>query len=102
MQLQCISASLSAGVGQFIDPNGNDITSDSSLVSVGDVTDPGYASLSLQNTGSNMQGVHQCVIPDEDGVQKYLHVGIYYGTFNSKSEIAFNTTNFIICFMIFF
>ncbi len=84
MPLQCISASLSANIGQFTAPNGNDITGDSSLVTAGDATDPGYLSLNLQNSGSNSQGVHRCIIPDENGIQNYLFVGIYFGSFNGK------------------
>ena len=82
--LQCISASSSISIGQFILPNGNDVTNDSSLVSIGNVSDPGYLSLNLANMGSTIQGVHQCIIPDENSVLNNLYVGIYYGSFNSE------------------
>ena len=81
-QLQCISASMSAGVGQFIAPNGTDITNDSSIVTIGNDTDPGYISLELQDIVAANQGVFKCVIPDEDGLEQHLHIGISYGPFN--------------------
>lgn len=87
-QLQCISASRSANVGRLILPNGGDITSHSS-VTVGDSTDPGFVSLGLQNSAtltSSNQGVYRCIIPDENGVQQYLHFGLYHGRFNSMFE----------------
>jgi len=83
--LQCISAAPSAGIGKFILPNGNDVTNDSSLVSVGGINDPGYLSLNLPSIGSSIQGVHRCIIQDENGILNYLHVGVYYGSFNCKS-----------------
>lgn len=82
-QLQCISASRSANVGQWISPNGNDITNNSLITSVGNITDPGFISLELQSITINNQGVYTCVIPDENGVQQYLYIGIYYGRFSS-------------------
>ncbi len=85
-QLQCISASGSTDVGQLIAPNGNDITNLSSIVSFENITDPGVIVLDLENdasfTASN-QGVFTCIIPDENGEQQYLYIGIYYGRFNS-------------------
>ncbi len=85
-ELQCISASRSADVGRLIAPNGNDITNNTSIVTVGSITDPGFISLELQNSISfirSNQGVYTCIIPDENGTQQYLHTGIYYGGFNS-------------------
>ena len=83
-ELNCISASRSADIGQFIAPNGNDITNDSS-VTIGDGSDPGHVSIQLQSGGE--EGVYSCVIPDENDVEQYLHVGIYYGAFNSKWSV---------------
>ena len=83
-QLQCVSALASTNVGQFIAPNGSDISNDSSVVTSGDASDPGFVSLQLSSFINNNQGVYTCIIPDEYGVQQYLHVGIYYGRFNSK------------------
>ena len=81
-QLQCISASTSPGVGQFVAPNGTDITNASSIITIGNSTDPGYISLELQDIVATNQGVYKCVIPDENGVEQHLHVGISYGPFN--------------------
>ena len=73
---------MSAGVGQFIAPNGTDISNNSSVITIGNVTDPGYISLELQDIVVTNQGIYRCVIPDEDGVQQILHIGISYGPFN--------------------
>lgn len=81
-KLQCISASMSDGVGKFIAPNGTDITNDSSIITIGNITDPGYISLELQDIVATNQGIYRCVIPDEDGDQQTLHVGVSYGPFN--------------------
>ena len=68
-------------MGQLVAPNGMDITNDSSIVTVGNISDPGFISLQLQNISN--EGVYSCVIPDQDGIEQYLHIGIYYGRFNS-------------------
>ena len=81
-QLQCLSASKSANVGQLLAPDGSDITNDSSIVTIGSITDPGFVSLELQSFLPNNQGVYTCIIPDENGIQQYLHTGIYSGRFN--------------------
>ena len=83
-ELECISAAESAGVGQFIAPNGNDITGNSSIVSVGDSTDPGFVSLQLASFIRDNPGVYTCIIPDGTGIWQHLHVGIYHSTFNGK------------------
>ena len=80
-ELKCISASGFADVGQFVSPNGNDLTNDSVMVTAGGVTDPGFVSLQLASYTRSNPGVYTCVIPDENGVLQHLHVGIY-GRFN--------------------
>ena len=87
-QLECISASKSSLVGRLLAPNGNDITNTSSIVTVGGTTNPGFLSFRLQSTTylTSNQGVYTCVIPDENGVQQYLHIGIYVGRFNGITQ----------------
>ena len=87
-ELECISASGLADVGQFVSPNGNDLTNDSAMVTVGGVTDPGFASLQLASYTRSNPGVYTCVIPDENGVLQHLHVGIY-GRFNGMVRLKF-------------
>ena len=77
--LQCISASLSAGVGKFIAPNGDIING--TAVTIGGASDPGNIALNLQSMLIGTQGVYKCIIPDENGMEQILHVGIYYGSF---------------------
>ena len=89
-QLQCISSSTRAGVGQWIAPNGEDIDrgpSDSFTIITGDIDDPGFTSIELQSgvsLASRDEGIYTCVIPDENGNVHYLYVGIYLRGFNSK------------------
>ena len=84
-QLQCVSASATVRMVQFVAPNGTDISNDSSTVTFGDANDPGFLSVQLTSSSINAhQGVYTCIIPDEDGVVQYLHVGIYYGRLNSR------------------
>ena len=89
-QLQCISGSSVAGVGQWIAPHGGDINggpSDPFTIITGDANDPGFTSIELEDGASlapRDQGVYTCVIPDENGNVQYLYVGIYLRGFNSK------------------
>lgn len=89
-QLQCISGSSAANVGQWIAPNGGGIAggpSDSFTIITGDADDPGFTSVELKDgvsLASRDQGVYSCVIPDENGNVHYLYVGLYLRGFNSK------------------
>lgn len=76
--LHCLSATQMANVGQLIAPNGNDITNDSSIVTIGDIMDPGVVSLHLSTFTRSNPGVYTCIIPDEHGTNQFLHVGIYH------------------------
>ena len=88
--LQCSSGSTVPNVGHWIAPNGNDVTNstvDPFHVIQGDERDPG--SLIIQQaTGhiitNSLQGVYTCILPDENGMQSYLHVGIYRNGFSCK------------------
>ena len=89
-QLQCISGSTMAGVGQWIAPDGNNITeenTDQFNVTVGGLDDPGFTSIELENGASlaiDDEGIYTCVIPDENGDKQYLFIGLYERYFNSK------------------
>ena len=93
MQLQCVSDSTSAGVGNWLAPNGEDITSKSDdpfMITLGDETDPGYLAVDLTegySLTSTDEGVYTCTIPDADGIDNYLHIGIYRNGFSSKQEL---------------
>jgi len=85
-KLQCISASNTPNIGEMVAPNGDDITSDSTMVTVGGSADPSYLTLDLQTNASfirSNQGVYTCIIPDKNDDMQYLHVGVYYSGFNS-------------------
>lgn len=87
-QLQCISGSQLANVGRWISPNGNNLSelmNDSFITTIGGSSDPGYIAIELQSGLSLTaaeEGVYSCVIPDQDGIQQYLHVGIYLSGFS--------------------
>lgn len=88
--IHCASGSSLANVGQWIGPTRNDLTNstvDPFNVLLGDERDPG--SLVIQQASGHVitnsfQGVYTCVMPDEVGVQKYLHVGIYRNGFSCE------------------
>lgn len=86
----CSSGSTISNTGRWIAPNGNDLT-DSAIdpfnVIQGGERDPG--SLIIQQAPGHIitnsfQGVYTCVLPDDNGVQNYIHVGIYRNGFNCE------------------
>jgi hypothetical protein len=93
-QLQCISASRLNNIGQIVAPNRNDITNHPSIVTTGNITDPGFLSLDFTSLTRSDQGVYTCIIPDENGVQQYLHFGIYYGRLNGKYRMKSSCLGF--------
>ena len=83
--IYCHSASKQSRIGRWISPAGSDITFTST-----DAFDIGlhsgsfiysYTTLALSNgfslSGAD-QGVYSCLIPDENGIQNTLHIGIYH------------------------
>jgi hypothetical protein len=96
-RIQCISGSLSAGVGQWIAPSGRDATyqtSDPFDITVGDESDPGFLEISLhsgQFITYEDQGVYTCRIPDDKGALVSLHVGIYLPAFVGELNLNFST-----------
>ena len=74
-------------VGQWITPDGRDITQNSDDefdIIVGGINDPGYLDITLSTGRSlthNDQGVYTCLIPDENGTITELHVGLYLPQF---------------------
>ena len=88
--LECISGSLVAGGGQWIGPDGTDLTAvsgDPFEVTVGGAEDPG--TMRVESTFVTSQfseadnGVYSCLLPDESGLPGHLSVGIYAPGFNS-------------------
>ncbi len=74
------------GIGQWLAPSGAAITqSGSSSFSMirGGGNFPAYVGLQLRanhSLSSVDEGIYTCTIPDENGIQKTLHIGIYrYG-----------------------
>ena len=81
--LDCHSASTQTNIGQWVSPSGSDITSvandDFDVVFMnGDFLS--YSRLQLvpgASFSSANEGVYSCFIPDENGIQQNVHVGIY-------------------------
>ena len=85
--MQCISGSQIPDVGQWIAPDGQDITQNSDdqfEIIAGGINDPGYLDITLA-TGRSLthgdQGIYTCRIPDEKGTITELHVGLYLPQF---------------------
>ena len=81
-------------VGNWIAPNGQDITTsgiDPFDVTVGGDSNSGYLSI-LQASGHfltvTFQGMYTCILPDENGVENQLNVGIYPHGFNGETGIT--------------
>lgn len=83
--IYCSSGSMSSNIGQWIAPNGQVVTQTDSLLTVvhGGGNFPGYVGLQLRPNRSLSvfdEGIYTCTIPDENGVQKILLIGLYrYG-----------------------
>ena len=83
--IYCSSGSRSSGIGQWYAPNGVAITESSTLFSVvrGGGDFPAFVGLQLRANQSLTQffeGVYTCIIPDENGISRSLHIGIFrYG-----------------------
>lgn len=88
--LHCSSGSTMPNAGRWIAPNGNDLTNstvDPFNIIQGDERDPG--SLIIQQAPGHIitnsfQGVYTCVLPNDNGVLSYIHVGIYRSGFNCE------------------
>ena len=86
-------------VGSWIAPSGQDITTSSTDpfdVIVGGDSNPGYLSV-LQASGhfltASFQGIYSCILPDENGVERQLNVGVYPNGFNGKTVIVIIVTS---------
>ena len=90
--IHCTSGSTRENVGHWIAPNGEDLinsTIDPFDIVVGDTLDPG--SIVVRQASGHIvtrsfQGIHTCIIPDKEGAQTYIHVGIFQHGFDSKSH----------------
>lgn len=90
-QLRCLSGSNMSVVGEWIDPGGRNlvtIPNDPFDITFGSSSDPGQflieTPLSNPPITTTHEGVYTCIIPDENGDNEYLRIGIYF----SASKIA--------------
>lgn len=89
-EIQCISGSLDINVGNWIAPQRQVITTHSNdpfAISFGGENDPGFMRIQLES-GQNFTavdiGIYTCAIPDETGVERSFHVGIYLHAFTGQ------------------
>ena len=84
--IYCHSSAFSSNVGQWISPQGLDITRNfTDPFSIQFNNGPGYPSyntLRLQNPSlqpfiATYNGVYSCIVPDDQGIMQTLHIGIY-------------------------
>ena len=84
--IYCHSSSFSSNVGQWISPQGMDITRNlTDHFSIQFNNGPGYPSYntiqlqdpSLQPFIASYNGVYSCTVPDDQGIMQTLHIGIY-------------------------
>ena len=100
--IYCHSASEQPHIGRWISPAGNDITftsTDAFNIGLHSGSFHSYTTLELSNgfslLGAN-QGVYSCQIPDENGTQNTLHIGIYpHGYAGIKIKSKKNVMNFL-------
>ena len=90
--IYCHSSSYNSNVGQWISPQGLDITRNHvDPFSIQFNNGPGYHSYntfkllnpSLQPFTSTYNGVYSCVVPDDQGTMLTLHIGIYSNQYSS-------------------
>ena len=84
--IYCHSSSFNSDVGQWISPQGQDITRNFfDPFSIQFNNGPNYPSYntfqlqspSLQPFTSAYNGVYSCIVPDDQGIMQTLHIGIY-------------------------
>ena len=80
---------MSDNVGQFIDPDGNPLTSNSYFA----IAHRQPGEVTMENTDSfqdalttSQQGVYTCRIPLQNGEMRAINVGVYPSGFNSESR----------------
>ena len=76
-------------IGQWIAPDGQDltaITTDPFEVTIGSSYSPGSLQVTTPVENPSLttahEGVYSCVIPDDSGETRYLHIGIYLHGFS--------------------
>ena len=90
--IYCHSASEQPHIGRWISSAGNDITftsTDAFDVGLHSGSFHSYTTLSLSNgfsLSSADQGVYSCQIPDENGIQNTLHIGLYPHGYAGKTN----------------
>ena len=94
--LICASSSLSPSVGQWIAPNGMDITQSTTAlfeVTVGGIDNPGFLSMQQRsgaaiNFSNGTAGVYTCALSDENGIQSRIRVGVYPFDYSNRKQIC--------------
>ena len=93
--IYCSSGSRRNNAGQWFAPNRVAVSTQSSsslsVVHGGGGSFPAYIGLQLRagrSLSASDEGVYTCTIPDENGIQKILHIGIYrYGYYGMLVQL---------------
>ena len=81
--IYCNSGSKVTGIGQWFSPNGVEITQSSGgafTVVRGGGNIPSFIGLQLRagwTFSESNEGIYTCLIPDENGIQQVLQIGLY-------------------------
>jgi receptor-type tyrosine-protein phosphatase Q len=82
--IYCNSGSKVAGIGQWFSPSGAEIVRSSGgtfTVVRGGGSIPSFIGLQLragQSFSVSDEGIYTCLIPDENGIQQVLQIGLYH------------------------
>ena len=86
-QLLCLSGSNMSVVGEWVGPDGTNLVAvqnDPFNIIFGESSNPGQFMVETPVTNppitATHEGVYTCIIPDENDVSQYLHIGIYLTT----------------------
>ena len=93
--LFCVSGGLSSNTAKWLAPDGTDMMDNNGSFAIvrGEGSTQSYIALQL-NTGYSLtdadEGVYTCIIPDENGIEQTLYVGLYrFGFYGRQSLLCY-------------
>ena len=91
LRLYCVSNSSQSGVGTITASNGDTLNNDNLWRVQNQDNRPGFLRIQTRGTSTQPmlptpsdQGIYTCTIPDDDGNDIILNVGLYPNDFNGK------------------
>ena len=92
--IYCNSGSKRDGIGQWFSPSGSEITSSGGgtfTIVRGGGNIPSYVELKLRpgrSFSTSDVGIYACHIPDENGIQQVLLIGIYHSNYIGECRVS--------------